>query len=119
MRDVLREKSFRVDFALHVALSQILAGRSSARVRTLATSEEFGTRDQEGIERLVEVIQDIREDFAKIPVITHLPRPKEAFPVRIEVEKDPVSGSTFERMDAKRNDLSAGLRPRCSSSMSR
>jgi len=58
--------------------------------------EGFGTQDEEGIERLVEAIQSIREDFAKVLVITHLERLKQAFPVRIEVEKDPATGSTFE-----------------------
>ena len=89
-------ESFRVNFALRVALAQLLAERSGVRVRTLVIDEGFGTQDEEGIERLVEAIQDIRQDFAKILVITHLPRLKEAFPVRIEVEKDPVIGSTFE-----------------------
>jgi exonuclease SbcC len=69
-------------------------------VRTLVIDEGFGTQDEEGIERLVEAIQQIRQDFSKILVITHLPRLKEAFPVRIEVEKDPVVGSTFEVVGA-------------------
>jgi len=93
-------ESFRVNFALRVALAQILAERSGVRVRTLVIDEGFGTQDEEGIERLVEAIQQIREDFAKILVITHLPRLKNAFPVRIEVEKDPVVGSTFEVIGA-------------------
>ena len=89
-------ESFRVNFALRLALSQLLAERSGVRVRTLVIDEGFGTQDQEGIERLVESIQTVREDFAKILVITHLQQLKQAFPVRIEVEKDPVTGSTFE-----------------------
>ena len=89
-------ESFRVNFALRVALAQLLAERSGVRVRTLVIDEGFGTQDPEGIERLVDAIQAIRPDFAKILVITHLPRLKDAFPVRIEVEKDPVVGSTFE-----------------------
>ena len=93
-------ESFRVNFALRVALAQLLAERSGVRVRTLVIDEGFGTQDEEGIERLVEAIQEIRRDFAKILVITHLPRLKEAFPVRIEVEKDPVVGSTFEMVGA-------------------
>ena len=93
-------ESFRVNFALRVALAQLLAERSGVRVRTLVIDEGFGTQDEEGIERLVEAIQEIRQDFAKILVITHLPRLKEAFPVRIEVEKDPVVGSTFEMIGA-------------------
>jgi exonuclease SbcC len=89
-------ESFRVNFALRVALAQLLADRSGVRVRTLVIDEGFGTQDETGIQRLVEAIQAIREDFAKILVITHLQRLKQAFPVRIEVEKDPAIGSTFE-----------------------
>ena len=89
-------ESFRVNFALRVALAQLLAERSGVRVRTLVIDEGFGTQDEEGIERLVEAIQSIRHDFAKVLVITHLERLKQAFPVRIEVEKDPATGSTFE-----------------------
>jgi exonuclease SbcC len=93
-------ESFRVNFALRVALAQLLAERSGVRVRTLVIDEGFGTQDEEGIERLVEAIQAIRQDFAKILVITHLPRLKGAFPVRIEVEKDPVTGSSFDLVGA-------------------
>ncbi len=93
-------ESFRVNFALRVALAQLLAERSGVRVRTLVIDEGFGTQDEDGIERLVEAIQAIREDFAKILVITHLTRLKQAFPVRIEVEKDPVAGSTFDLVGA-------------------
>ena len=93
-------ESFRVNFALRIALAQLLAERSGVRVRTLVIDEGFGTQDEQGIERLVESIQAIREDFAKILVITHLERLKQAFPVRIEVEKDPVDGSTFELVGA-------------------
>ena len=89
-------ESFRVNFALRIAMAQLLAERSGVRVRTLVIDEGFGTQDAQGIERLVDAIEAIRDDFAKVLVITHLPRLKQAFPVRIEVEKDPVTGSSFE-----------------------
>ena len=89
-------ESFRVNFALRIALAQLLAERSGVRVRTLVIDEGFGTQDAEGVQNLVEAIQATQDDFDKIIVITHLERLKEAFPVRIEVEKDPVEGSSFE-----------------------
>ncbi len=89
-------EGFRVNFALRIALAQLLAERSGVRVRTLVIDEGFGTQDQQGIQNLVEAIQAIQDDFDKILVITHLPELKEVFPVRIEVEKDPVEGSRFE-----------------------
>ena len=93
-------ESFRANFALRIALAQLLAERSGVRIRTLVIDEGFGTQDMDGIQRLVEAINTIQDDFAKILVITHLERLKQAFPVRIEVEKDPVTGSTFEMMGA-------------------
>jgi DNA repair protein SbcC/Rad50 len=39
--------------------------------------------------RLVEAIQAIQDDFARILVITHLEDMKEAFPTRLEVTKGP------------------------------
>ena len=61
---------------------------------TLFIDEGFGTQDAAGRERILEVIQSIAEDFECILVITHMDEVKDAFPVRIEVQKTP-SGSTF------------------------
>ena len=89
-------EAFRINFALRIALSRMLARRAGARLRTLVIDEGFGTQDTQGLERLVEVIKAIRSDFAKIIVITHLPELKNAFETHIEVTKDPVLGSSFE-----------------------
>ncbi|MEO0559945.1 MAG: SMC family ATPase [Bacteroidota bacterium] len=89
-------EAFRVNFALRIALSQMLAERSGTRIRTLVIDEGFGTQDKEGLQSLIQAIQAIQDDFDKILVITHLDELKNAFPVRIEVEKRPVEGSTFE-----------------------
>ena len=89
-------EAFRVNFALRIALAQMLAERSGTRIRTLVIDEGFGTQDKEGLQSLIQAIQTIQDDFDKILVITHLDELKAAFPVRIEVEKRPVEGSTFE-----------------------
>ena len=86
-------EAFRINFALRIALSQILAERNGVRIRTLGIDEGFGTQDEDGIQYLIEAIQQVQDDFDKIIVITHLNRLKEAFPVRIEVAKDPIKGS--------------------------
>lgn len=93
-------EAFRVNFALRIALAQLLAERSGVRIRTLFIDEGFGTQDAQGVQNLVEAIQIIQDDFDKILVITHLDQLKEAFPVRIEVEKDPVEGSRFAMIGA-------------------
>ncbi len=89
-------ETFRIDFALRIALSKLLTRRAGTRLRTLVIDEGFGTQDEEGIDNLVQAIQSISEDFDKILVITHLESLKNAFPVRIEVTKLPDIGSRFE-----------------------
>jgi exonuclease SbcC len=49
--------------------------------------EGFGSQDALGRQRLVEAINLVQDDFAKILVITHIEALKDAFPHRIEVEK--------------------------------
>lgn len=89
-------EAFRINFAIRVALAKMLARRAGARLRTLVIDEGFGTQDSEGLERLVEVIKAIQDDFAKIIVITHLRDLKNAFATHIEVKKDPVRGSFYQ-----------------------
>jgi exonuclease SbcC len=87
-------EAFRVDFALRIALSRLLANRAGAPLPTLIIDEGFGTQDSGGREKLVEAITSIQDDFEKILVITHIEELKDAFPVRIEVTKT-EEGSTF------------------------
>jgi DNA repair protein SbcC/Rad50 len=87
-------EAFRVNLALRIALSKVLAQRMGAPLPTLFIDEGFGTQDAAGRERILDVISAIQGDFDKIIVITHLEDLKEMFPVRIEVQKD-KDGSTF------------------------
>ena len=87
-------EAFRIDFALRIALSKLLARRSGAPLPILFMDEGFGGQDSAGQERLKEAIQSIQSDFQKIIVITHVEDVKDAFPTRIEVTKT-GSGSTF------------------------
>lgn len=87
-------EAFRINLALRIALSKLLAHRAGAPLPTLFIDEGFGTQDAAGRERILDVIQSISEDFECILVITHMDEVKDAFPVRIEVQKTPA-GSTF------------------------
>ena len=87
-------EAFRVNFAIRLALSEILAQRKGARLQTLVIDEGFGSQDIQGRQRLIEAINLVRHDFAKILVITHLDELKDAFPTRVEVEKS-ERGSTI------------------------
>jgi exonuclease SbcC len=87
-------EQFRVNFAIRLALSQILAKRAGARLQTLVIDEGFGSQDPNGRQRLVEAIPTIQDDYARILVITHIDELRDAFPTRIEVETRP-SGSAI------------------------
>lgn len=80
-------EKFRVDFAIRLALSQVLARRAGASLKMMVIDEGFGSQDPEGRQRLVEAINVVQSDFACVLVITHIDELRDAFPNRIEVEK--------------------------------
>lgn len=80
-------EAFRVNFALRLALSRLLARRAGARLQTLVIDEGFGTQDDRGRERLVEAINGVADEFERILVITHIRELKDAFNTQIEVTK--------------------------------
>lgn len=82
-------EAFRINFAIRVALSQLLARRAGAHLQTLFLDEGFGTQDEDGRNRLVEAITAIQDDFDLILVITHIDELRDSFPVHIVVEKTP------------------------------
>lgn len=88
-------EAFRIDFAIRIALSKLLAKRAGAPIPTLIIDEGFGTQDNIGLEKVKEAINSIQDDFEKILVITHIEELKDAFPTRINVIKT-TSGSTLE-----------------------
>ncbi|MCJ7425927.1 MAG: SMC family ATPase [Dehalococcoidales bacterium] len=88
-------EAFRIDFAVRIALSKLLARRAGAPLPTLIIDEGFGTQDSSGIEKLKEAINSIQDDFDKILVITHMEELRDAFPTRINVVKT-AQGSTVE-----------------------
>lgn len=87
-------EAFRINFAIRIALSRLLARRAGAQLRCLFIDEGFGTQDASGREHMVSAINSIQDDFDRILVITHLDDLKEAFPARIEVRKT-ANGSLF------------------------
>ena len=87
-------EAFRINFAIRIALSKLLARRAGAPLPTLIIDEGFGTQDNTGIEKLKEAINSIQDDFDKIIVITHIEELRDAFPTRIDVSKN-AEGSTL------------------------
>jgi exonuclease SbcC len=88
-------EQFRVNFAIRIALSKLLARRAGAQLQTLVIDEGFGALDSTGRDKLVEAINAVQDDFQRILIITHLDELRDAFPVRIEVTKT-ANGSQID-----------------------
>ena len=72
------------------------ASRRTGRRRTAQTliiDEGFGSQDEDGIDRLVDAINSVSEEFRLILVVTHVDEMRGRFEQRIEVTKDPEKGS--------------------------
>jgi len=80
-------EAFKVNFALRIALSRLLARRAGAKLETLIIDEGFGSQDDASRDRLVKAIRMIQADFSRVLVITHISDVKEMFPVQIQVTK--------------------------------
>ena len=80
-------EAFRINFAIRLALAQLLAQRAGTSLQMLIVDEGFGTQDGEGCERLIAAINAIAADFSCILTVTHMPQFKAAFQNRIEVYK--------------------------------
>lgn len=91
-------ENFRIDFAIRIALSKLLARRSGMRIPLLFIDEGFGSQDQNGKNTLSAAINSLRiyPEFKDglILVITHLEDVKNQFDNRIEIEKT-SNGSEF------------------------
>jgi DNA repair protein SbcC/Rad50 len=72
-----------------------LSQRAGTPLQMLVVDEGFGTQDEEGCTRLIAAIQAISNDFACILAVTHMPRFKEAFATRIEINKT-AAGSQIQ-----------------------
>jgi exonuclease SbcC len=81
-------EAFKVNFALRIALSRLLARRAGAQLETLIIDEGFGSQDDSSRDKLVRAIQLIQQDFSRVLIITHMQDVKEMFPVQIHVSKE-------------------------------
>ena len=86
-------EAFRIDFALRIAISKLLARRAGTSLQTLIIDEGFGSQDDEGLSHIMEALYAIQDDFAKIIIVSHLPTMKDQFPVHFFVNKGPNGSS--------------------------
>ena len=92
-------EAFRIDFALRIAISKLLAKRAGTSLQTLIIDEGFGSQDEEGLAYIMDAIYKIQDDFAKVIIVSHLTSMKELFPVHFMVEKSPYGSkiATFQQ----------------------
>jgi len=81
-------EAMRVDLALRIALSVLLASRAGARCELLVLDETCAPLDAQGRALFVESLQKIADHFATILVITHVEELKDLFPFRFDVTKN-------------------------------
>jgi len=80
-------EAFRIDFALRIAISKLLAQRAGTSLQTLVIDEGFGSQDEEGLGQIMDAIYKIQDDFLKVIIVSHLTSMKDQFPVHFVVEK--------------------------------
>ena len=80
-------EAFRINFAIRLALAQLLAQRAGTEMQMLIIDEGFSSQDKEGCKRLIAAINAIAADFSCILTVTHMAQFKAAFQNRIEVLK--------------------------------
>jgi exonuclease SbcC len=81
-------EAMRVDMAIRIGLSTLLAHRAGARCELLVLDETAAPLDAEGRALFAEGLQRIAGRFGCILVVTHVEEFKDLFPCRIEVTKD-------------------------------
>ncbi len=81
-------EAFKVNLALRLALSKMVARRAGAPTSCLFIDEGFGTQDQNGLTKVVEALHSVEDKFKLVLVITHLDELREEFGTQIRVTKD-------------------------------
>ena len=80
-------EAFRINFAIRIALSKLLARRAGAQLRALFIDEGFGSQDEVGRAKMLDAITAVKSDFDLILVITHIDELRDAFPLQLLVTK--------------------------------
>lgn len=88
-------EKFRISFVLRVALSKILLRRANSKLEFLIIDEAVSPLDRSGVEKIMEVINNLQDDFKTILVITHRDDIKNYFDEVININNT-VNGSSVE-----------------------
>jgi exonuclease SbcC len=91
-------QKFRISFVLRVALSKILLRRANSKLEFLIIDEAVSPLDRNGVEKIMEVINGLQEEFKTILVITHRDDIKNYFDEIITINKTDT-GSSIESIN--------------------
>ncbi len=88
-------EKFRISFVLRIALSKLLLRRANSKLEFLIIDEAVSPLDGSGVEKIIEIINELQDEFKTILVITHRTDIKNYFDEIITVHKD-KDGSRLE-----------------------
>ena len=89
-------QKFRISFVLRVALSKLLLRRAHSKLEFLIIDEAVSPLDSRGVEQIMEVINELQNEFKTILVITHRNDVKQYFEKILTVNMTP-NGSVLEK----------------------
>ena len=89
-------QKFRISFVLRVALSKLLLRRAHSKLEFLIIDEAVSPLDGRGVEQIIEVINELQNEFKTILVITHRNDVKQYFEKILTVNMTP-DGSVLEK----------------------
>ncbi|MEW5819306.1 MAG: SMC family ATPase [Cyanobacteriota bacterium] len=81
-------EAVRINFAIRIALSKLLAKSRGVKLQTLIIDDVFGSQDSAAQEKLASIINLIEDDFDMILIVTHNEALVELFQGRIEISKE-------------------------------
>lgn len=90
-------ESFKIDLALRIALVKLLTQKSGHAIRTFIIDEGFGSQDTQSLEKMIDVLYALQNEFDLIILISHLVDMKEQFPGQFFIRKTPT-GSLIQKM---------------------
>lgn len=88
-------EKFRIDIAIRLGLSRLLANRHGAKLEFLAIDEGWGALDPQGIAAMISELNKLRSEFSLILTVTHIDAIREGFGTLIHVTKT-SGGSQIE-----------------------
>ena len=87
-------EQFRLNLAMRIGLSKLLAHRAGATLDTLVLDEGLGSLDPDALGQVRECLSALQEEFPLILIVTHVDAMKDTFPDQIHAEAG-QNGSTL------------------------